>query len=91
MKNDPISWMATALGMKDTYGGSKFPGPLKLYGRRFDSTRRVLIPMEDRNRLTIVDRGAALREPGGKRNIYTHLEILRFEMKKRISYLRGME
>lgn len=91
MRNDPLSWMATSLGMLDTYDGSKFPGPLRLYGRRFDSTRRILIPIEERKRLTIVDRGAALRDPGGKKYVYTHLEILRHEMKKRVRYLRGME
>jgi hypothetical protein len=91
LDDDPLSYMATALGMEKPMEAGKFPGPLQLYGRRFNSSRRVLIPMSDRKITHIRENGAVLWDSDKGRPMYTHLEILRHEMKKRVRYLSGME
>jgi hypothetical protein len=85
-----VNWLITNLAMPKTNEDKAFPGPLRLYGRLPGSTRRVLVPLRDREAGFIRDEGTTLRQSGSDKVMYTHLEILRSEMKKRIRYLKRL-
>jgi hypothetical protein len=90
MTSNPLDYFATALAGPHAFEDG-LGRPLHLYGRRFASTRRVLVPMKEREALHIDDNGATLRELGSKKIIYTDLELLRGEMRKRIRYIARAE
>lgn len=89
---DALSWYMHALAMPDTADSYKFPGPLRLFGKRYQSTRTVEVPLKVRTSTYLARddaHGTSLKE--SSRNVppaFVDLEILRDEMWKRIEDMK---